>query len=232
MTCRVEPNPARSVGIRSMLISAISDTRFWSMLMRASTRRCRSFAAWYSAFSRRSPSSRARLISLGSSSLSSWFSVASSSSNFLISRSFIGSAEWYHSAMLSDVVPTRAPRRVTSRHNPNIARYRAVARGDALDLLLLDGPHLVADALAAGVALESVAVLSSALDRPEISALISKAEALGADVVTATPEVMAVVSPVRSSSAIVALGRRPARDARRLYTGAAPLVLIAADLQD
>ena len=32
--------------------------------MRASTRRCRSLAAWYSAFSRRSPSSRARLISL------------------------------------------------------------------------------------------------------------------------------------------------------------------------
>ena len=31
--------------------------------MRASTRRCRSLAAWYSAFSRRSPSSRARLIS-------------------------------------------------------------------------------------------------------------------------------------------------------------------------
>ena len=34
------------------------------MPMRASTSRCRSFAAWYSAFSRRSPSSRARLISL------------------------------------------------------------------------------------------------------------------------------------------------------------------------
>jgi len=134
--------------------------------------------------------------------------------------------------MLSDAVPTRAPRRVTSRHNPNIARYRAVARGDALDLLLLDGPHLVADALAAGVVLESVTVLSTALDRPEIGALISKAEAAGAEVVTATPEVMAVVSPVRSSSAIVALGRRPAREARRLYTGAAPLVLIAADVQD
>ena len=57
--------------------------------MRASTRRWRSFAAWYSAFSRRSPSSRARLISFGSSSFNSWLSVASSSSNFLISRSFM-----------------------------------------------------------------------------------------------------------------------------------------------
>ena len=35
------------------------------MLMRDSTRRWRSLAAWYSAFSRRSPSSRARLISFG-----------------------------------------------------------------------------------------------------------------------------------------------------------------------
>ena len=60
---------ARSCGMRSMLISEISATRFCSMLMRDSTSRCRSFAAWYSAFSRRSPSSRARWISFGSSSL-------------------------------------------------------------------------------------------------------------------------------------------------------------------
>jgi hypothetical protein len=36
--------------MRSTLISAISATRFCSMLMRDSTRRWRSFAAWYSAF--------------------------------------------------------------------------------------------------------------------------------------------------------------------------------------
>ena len=82
-----EPNPARSLGMRSMLISAISPTRFCSMLIRDSTSRWRSFAAGYSAFSRRSPSSRARLISFGSSSFSSRSSAAISSSNFLIRRS-------------------------------------------------------------------------------------------------------------------------------------------------
>src|SRR6478672_9617790 len=59
MTWSVEPKPARSLGMRSTFRSAISETRFWSMLIRDSTRRCRSLAAWYSAFSRRSPSSRA-----------------------------------------------------------------------------------------------------------------------------------------------------------------------------
>jgi RNA methyltransferase, TrmH family len=134
--------------------------------------------------------------------------------------------------MLSSAVPTRATRRVTSRHNPNIARYRSVARGEALDLLLLDGSHLVADALAAGLRLESAAVLSGALDRAEIRALIARIETSGAEVVTTTPQVMAVVSPVRSSSSIVALARRPIADATRLYAGPVPLVLVAADVQD
>ncbi len=134
--------------------------------------------------------------------------------------------------MLSDAVPSRAPRRISSRNNPDIARYRAVARGEAADRLLLDGSHLVADALAAGLPLESAAVLSTALERPEIRALMATLERAGVDVVVTTPQVMAVVSPVRSSSAIVAIAQRPAADAARLYAGTAPLVLIAHDVQD
>ena len=42
--------------------------------------------------------------------------------------------------------------RITSRQNRIVAQYRAAARGDADDLLLLDGTHLVSDALTAGVA--------------------------------------------------------------------------------
>src|SRR5207245_2586311 len=45
--------------MRSTFMIAISETRFFSIEIRASTRRCRSLAAAYSAFSRRSPSSRA-----------------------------------------------------------------------------------------------------------------------------------------------------------------------------
>jgi RNA methyltransferase, TrmH family len=134
--------------------------------------------------------------------------------------------------MLSDAVSSRAPRRISSRNNPNIARYRAVARGEAPDRLLLDGSHLVADALAAGLPLESAAVLSTTLERPEVRTLMAGLEYAGVEVVVTTPQVMAVVSPVRSSSAIVAIASRPAADAGRLYAGSTPLVLIAHDVQD
>ena len=78
--CRAESGRRSSVDLADALLQQAD---------RDSTRRCRSFAAWYSAFSRRSPSSRARLISFGSSVFSSWSSAWISSSNFLISRSFI-----------------------------------------------------------------------------------------------------------------------------------------------
>jgi TrmH family RNA methyltransferase len=123
-------------------------------------------------------------------------------------------------------------RRITSRQNPHVARYRAVARGEVADRLLLDGPHLVAEALAAAVPIEYAAVVSTALDRAEIRTLVAALAEHGVEAVVATPNVMAALSPVRSPSPIVALAHRPAPDARRLHAGAAPFVLIASDVQD
>lgn len=123
-------------------------------------------------------------------------------------------------------------RRITSRHNPVVARYRAVARGEIADRLLLDGPHLVAEALASAVPIEHAAVVSTALDDAEIRTLVAELGRRGVEPVVATPPVMASLSPVRSSSPIVALAHRSAPDAGRLYAGAAPLVLIASDVQD
>ena len=62
--------------------------------------------------------------------------------------------------------------RITSRQNPIVARYRAVAQGDADDVLLLDGPHLVSDAIDAGLAIEHAAVDVNASVRAEIERLI------------------------------------------------------------
>jgi TrmH family RNA methyltransferase len=123
-------------------------------------------------------------------------------------------------------------RRITSRHNPQVVRYRAVARGDVIDRLLLDGPHLVDEALAAALPIEHAAVMSTALDRAEIRTLMAELERAGVAAVVATPPVMAAMSPVRSSSAIVALAHRPLPDAERLYAGTPALVLIASDVQD
>jgi TrmH family RNA methyltransferase len=125
--------------------------------------------------------------------------------------------------------------RITSRHNPIVARYRAVVHGDADDVLLLDGVHLVNDAVAAGLAIEHAAVDVNASGREEIAALMQSLRSAGIDVVTVTAPVMAALSPVRSSSAIVAIAGRPSRTPDDLYspaTGAAPLVVVACDIQD
>jgi TrmH family RNA methyltransferase len=132
-------------------------------------------------------------------------------------------------------------RRITSRQNPLVARYRAAARGRADDLLLLDGAHLVADALDAGVHLREAAVADVAdvadaaghpARRAEIRALAARLTEAGVEVVAASAAVMDALSPVRSASGIVALADRPSLDAGRMYGGGAPLVIVAVDVQD
>ena len=121
---------------------------------------------------------------------------------------------------------------VTSRKNAIVARYRAVAHGEVDGLLLLDGTHLVRDAIAAGVTIEHAAVDEGATERDEIKGLLKSLHAAGVDTVTATAAVMSILSPVRSPSAIVAIARRPELDLDELYKGPAPLVVIACDVQD
>ena len=121
---------------------------------------------------------------------------------------------------------------VTSRRNPIVARYRAAAHGDLEGLLLLDGAHLVADALAAHVMLEHVVVAAEASAAAGIQPLLAQMSARGADIAFASPSVMAAVSPLRSPSAIVAIARRPQADTRRVYAGSSPLLLIVNDVQD
>jgi TrmH family RNA methyltransferase len=122
-------------------------------------------------------------------------------------------------------------KRITSRQNPLVARYRAVGRGEVGDLLLLDGPHLVAEGLDAGMRLRQAAVSVEALSRADVRDLAARLADADVDVVSATAPVMDVLSPVRSSSAIVALADRPTHDAERLYAGSA-LVVIASGVQD
>lgn len=120
--------------------------------------------------------------------------------------------------------------RITSRHNPVVARYRDAARGDIEGVILLDGAHLVRDAVAAGVPLQHVLAAGDALERGEVASLVAAFPA-GTSLAAASNAVMDAVSPVRSSSAVVALASRPA-DAQRVFEGARPLVVIVCDVQD
>jgi TrmH family RNA methyltransferase len=125
-----------------------------------------------------------------------------------------------------------SPSVITSRSNPLVARYRAAARGDASDLVLLDGAHLVGDALGAGIAVQHLAATPAAHTRPDVSPLLAAAARAGAEVSRVSENVMDALSPVRSASGVVALAVRPAHTMARVFAGDSPLVLVAVDVQD
>ena len=122
--------------------------------------------------------------------------------------------------------------RITSRQNPIVARYRAVAHGDVDGMLLLDGVHLVEDGLASGVVIEHAAIDVGAIGREDIKRLVKALHAKGIDTVTATAPVMGALSPVHSPTGIVAIALRPEWDIDDFYKGSAPLVVVANDVQD
>jgi RNA methyltransferase, TrmH family len=117
---------------------------------------------------------------------------------------------------------------ITSRQNPIVARFRAIARGDRADRLLLDGAHLIEEALAAGVSVLEAAMTGNA---DEVAALADRLRKHAVPLSTVTPAVMRALSPVRSSSPIVAIAEACRAEGPRVY-GGTPLVVIAVDVQD
>ena len=118
---------------------------------------------------------------------------------------------------------------VTSRQHAIVKQCRAARRGDE-SRLLLDGWHLLADALAAGLAVDTVAVR---LDVPDKQvATLEAARARGAKVVAVTDRVMDALAPVRSPSGVVSLAERPAVAASSLLSPAPALVVAGIGVQD
>jgi TrmH family RNA methyltransferase len=120
--------------------------------------------------------------------------------------------------------------RITSRQNAVVARYRDAARGGTAQMLL-DGPHLVAEALSAATPLRHALVALDAVERPDVAPLVDRLVAAGVEVVLATAPVIDAASPVRSSSPIVALGDRPA-DAGERSLARSSLAAILCEIQD
>jgi TrmH family RNA methyltransferase len=121
--------------------------------------------------------------------------------------------------------------RITSRHNSLVAQYRAAARGDGRAVLLLDGAHLVSDALTARLPLQHVMVAAEALEHADIQPLVAQAVAQHRVVAVASAKVMEAASPVRSPSPIIALAERHTL-VSNVYSSTRPLILIACDVQD
>jgi len=94
-------------------------------------------------------------------------------------------------------VPTAT--RLTSRKHAVVQRCREAAAGDDPDLVLLDGAHLLAEALDAGVPIALV------LTDGREQRLVARARKAGATVYEGTTGVLEAASPVRSPSGVVTL---------------------------
>jgi RNA methyltransferase, TrmH family len=121
---------------------------------------------------------------------------------------------------------------ITSRQNPLVARFRDAARGAADGVMLLDGAHLVGDAVSAGITMQIAAVTSASMETGDLQALISALGEQGVEVTLVSASVMDAISPVRSPSAIVALAERPALGTAQLFGRGVPLIVVAVDVQD
>jgi TrmH family RNA methyltransferase len=97
--------------------------------------------------------------------------------------------------------------------------------------MLLDGVHVVSDALTSDCTVRHILVAAESADRSDIAPILQRAAAQGIQVDEASAMVMEAASPVRSASVIVALADRP-EAAHHLFTTPAAMIAIACDVQD
>lgn len=122
--------------------------------------------------------------------------------------------------------------RIASRHNPIVKRFRDLARaGSSADAMLLDGEHLIEEALSAGVPIE-VAALADRAGAERLASLIARLATADARIVTVPEQVLAAISPVKNPSGAVAIGRRPAWSLAALLDARSPLILLLHEIQD
>jgi len=128
----------------------------------------------------------------------------------------------------------RAPR-LTSRQHPIVRRFRELAhRREAPPQILLDGAHLIDEALRAGIAIDTVLVATEFLERapPGDRAVIDRARRAGAAVHETVPAVIDAASPVRSSSGIVAAATWAPASIDDLLASEPALIVGLAGVQD
>jgi TrmH family RNA methyltransferase len=135
--------------------------------------------------------------------------------------------------------------RISSRQNAIVKRFRELARssratpataaGHAAEVLL-DGEHLVQEALACDIPIE-VAAFSDrqlAIETSPIARLARDVRKRGGRVMTVGDQVLAAISPVQNPSGVVAIARARPSDIGVVMSGMSdlPVSLVLAGLQD
>jgi TrmH family RNA methyltransferase len=125
--------------------------------------------------------------------------------------------------------------RITSRQNPVVRQFRALidagerrqANGEHI---LLDGAHLLEEALAADLPLDVVAIGDEPVEHT--TGLGRRAAARGARLLSVSANVLAAISPVRQPSGVVAIARHRPSSIESVFAAGSPLVLLLSEVQD
>jgi RNA methyltransferase, TrmH family len=124
--------------------------------------------------------------------------------------------------------------RISSRQNPLVQRFRELVRapgkGATTEWMLLDGHHLVEEAFASGLYVETVAFGERYLPG-KLDALATRAAA-HARAVLVTDQVLAAMSPVQQSSGVVAIARRQPASLEQVFAERPPLIVLLDHVQD
>src|SRR6185295_20176599 len=105
---------------------------------------------------------------------------------------FLDQPDFHRLPIRRSIVPQCYPSGVTitSRHNPLVARFRDAARGDAAGVMLLDGAHLVADAIGAGIGIQLAAVTPASRETDDLRDLLAALARAAVEVATVSAPVM------------------------------------------
>jgi TrmH family RNA methyltransferase len=118
--------------------------------------------------------------------------------------------------------------RISSRQNPVVKRFREVSSGDHPDLMLLDGEHLLVEAISSGIRIDTVAFADGA----PIGELMRAAERNGASMFSVSAQVLAAISPVREPSGVVAIAAKRHVTLDDVFAKRPALVVMLIGVQD
>lgn len=123
--------------------------------------------------------------------------------------------------------------RLTRRQDAIVDRFRRAARRAASEpCVLLDGEHLIRDAIAVGVQLDVVMATHERWQHLGDLLQLIKAQDLPVALYDAASTVLDAASPVKTSSGIVALARWQPAALEDTFAGPYPLTVAAIDVQD
>ena len=120
---------------------------------------------------------------------------------------------------------------IRSRQHPLVKTFRTVSRGDATRALL-DGWHLLREAIAANIVIDTVAIAGKIASKSDAVLVDELAARSSAKVVSVSTAVMNAISPVRSPTGAVAIVRRRESTVAELLSPPPGLVVFAIDVQD